>query len=180
MRAIFVLIILCLLGGCKSSSLDFNKDYPMMKDVSHVYQKVDFAVAYDLFTEGTGVILLGFDSNKYYCPYCHTVIPLLNEVASEVNYPKIYYLDIYDMRMKKTKDYQSLLDLIDSQIDDLLIKDDELTLVVPDVYFIKDGVIKGHHIATIYDDENNFIINLNEEEQNVLKDIYKNLFSLIN
>jgi thiol-disulfide isomerase/thioredoxin len=177
MKAIIIFIMLCLLGGCKASSLDFNHDYPDMKDIAHVYEKIDFKQAKTLFTEGTGVVILGFDSNKKYCPYCHAVIPVLNEVALEVGCPKIYYLDIYDMRMNNTSEYQTLLILISSQVDDLLIRNEVKTLVVPDVYFIKDGVIVSHHIATLYDESNNFIAYLSDEDKTTLKAIYQAMFA---
>lgn len=179
MKLIIIFIMLCVLGGCKSSSLDFNRDYPEMKKVNHVYQKIDFKQALSIFTEGSGVVILAFDSNKKYCPYCHEVIPILNEVAIKSMYPKIYYLDIYEMRNLNTFEYQQLLQLIALQVDDLLIRNGDLTLVVPDVYFIKDGVIKAHHIATLYDENNNFIVKLNDEEKTELMTIYQEMFSYL-
>ena len=178
MKVLFILILFSFLGGCNKKA-DFNSDYPFMKDVDHVYEKIDYDKAKQIFTEGTGVVILAFNSNKKVCPFCIEVLPILNEVAQDLDYQKIYYLDIYDMRKDNTKEYQALLNLISNQVDDLVIRDDKLTLVVPDVYMIKNGVIVGHHIATLKDENNQYLYELNDNKVNELKEIYRNLFSLL-
>ena len=51
-------------------------------------------------------------------------------------------------------------------------------LYVPDVYFIKDGKIVGHHLGTV-DSQADPTISLTEEEKNELLDIFNELFEKI-
>ena len=174
MKKILILLLLFMLAGCKSNS--FNKDFPYMKDVKHHYKKIGYDDAMSLLKNGTGVLLIAFNSNLYDCPYCKTVIPLLNEeLYDEVDV--IYYLDIYQMRTNKTQEYIELLNYLDERVE-LLERDNEKIVVVPDVYFVRNGMIIGHHIGTIYNEEKQFIIDLSKEEKEELRLIYKNLYEL--
>ena len=42
------------------------------------------------------------------------------------------------MRTNYADEYQELVKLISNQVDDLIIREEKLTLVVPDVYFINE------------------------------------------
>jgi hypothetical protein len=75
--------------------------------------------------------------------------------------------------MNNTTEYRLLLGYLDSQTGSILEKSGVKTLIVPDVYFVKDGVILSHHIATLTDDESHFILGLDETQKNALKDIYR-------
>jgi thiol-disulfide isomerase/thioredoxin len=178
MKKLLIIVLFCLtLSGCQKQ--DFNDDFPMMRNFTHVYEKVDYEKAFDILENETGVLLLAFDSNKYMCPYCQSVLPILNEVAIKLAYPKIYYLDIFEMRNNNTPEYQELLNYIDTQVDDLLEKSGKTALVVPDVYFIKAGKIVAHHIATLYDDNSKLVSDLNQDQILTLKMIYEEMFALI-
>lgn len=173
-KILVILLTILVLTGCHSPEvIRFEDDYPSMKGTEHVYIKTDYSTALNVLLNGTGVVLLGFDTRKYACPYCQEIVPILNEVALEEEWMSIYYLDIYDMRMNNTTEYRLLLGYLDSQTGSILEKSGVKTLVVPDVYFVKDGVILSHHIATLTDDENHFILGLDETEINALKDIYR-------
>lgn len=180
MKKILIVILLAfVLVGCHDRNEDpFVIDYPIMKNVEHVYVKTNYTTALNLILDGTGVLLFAFDSNLYDCPYCQTVVPILNEAAIESGWDSIYYLDIYKMRAENTSEYRLLVGYIESQVQDLLVRNEQKTLVVPDVYFIKEGQIMGHHIATLYEDER-FIYDLNETQRLTLKNIYLDLFSRI-
>lgn len=173
-------LISILLVGCRVSTLaTFEDDYPSMSNQEHVYQKANYSTALNVLLNETGVVLLAFDTKKYSCPYCQEVVPLLNEVALEEEWDVIYYLDIYDMRMQNTAEYRLLLGYLDSQTGSILEKEGVKTLIVPDVYFVKDGVIKAHHIATLTNDENRFILGLDELQQQTLQDLYRSYFELL-
>lgn len=180
LASLVFLLFISLLSGCSSGKSEFEKDYPMFKDIDHVYVKSNYEEVYNTLTkeEGYHVIVFAYDPDLYVCPYCMEVLPILNEVAVDEKIEKILYLDIRTMRIERTEEYLNLLDYIDNQVDDLEMKSEKLEIVVPDVYVVKDGKILGHHIATLKDDEGKFKLNLSDEEIDELKTIYKNLFDL--
>lgn len=179
-KIVFIYLLFIVLVGCSApSTIKFEDDYPNMKNVEHVYLKTDYTTALDIILNNTGVVVLAFDTRKYSCPFCLEVIPLLNEVALAETWDRIYYLDIYNMRMQMTTEYRLLLGYLDSQTGTLREKNGVKTLIVPDIYFVKDGVIMGHHIATLCDQDDNFILNLDQDQRTELKDIYRHYFSLL-
>lgn len=178
MKKLLLLVLFCLfLCGCDSSK-GFNKDFPYMRDTEHIYVKESFDDVYEIFEQGTGVILLAFNANQYECPYCKVCIPLLNEVALTTECNQIYYLDIYEMRTNETSSYQQLLNYIEDEVGDLEIRDNKKTLVVPDVYFVKKGNILSHHISTIKNENGEgYKTSLSKEEEESLKQIYREGFN---
>lgn len=183
-KILFVLIILLnifLIGCTKDNEKKaFEEDYAYMKGQEHVYVKGTYDEVVNAFTvnQGVNVILFAFDPDFYECPYCMAVVPIINEIALEESINKIIYLDIYEMRMNNTAQYQLLLGYLDSKVDDLIVRDNVKKLIVPDLYVVKDGEILGHHIATIKDENGNFIKDLTEAQTNELKGIYRQLFEL--
>ena len=174
---ISLFLIVFLLTGCNNKENDkILQDYPNINDEHHVYKVATYHEVIDLLTNKTGVVIFGFST----CPYCQAVMPLLNQSAKEVNYRRILYFDIYEMRKDKTDEYLNLVEIITKQVDDLAY-DEEGTprIVVPDVYFVKDGTIVAHHIATSKDENGNWIRNLSNDQQEELKTIYKSYFQLI-
>lgn len=180
LASLVMFLFILVLSGCSNGINEFEKDYPMFKDIDHVYVKADYEEVYNALTkeEGYNVIVFAYDPDLYVCPYCMEVLPILNEVALEEGIEKILYLDIRTMRVERTEEYVNLIDYIYSQVDDLEMRNDKLEIIVPDLYVVKDGKILGHHIATLKDGEGKFMLNLSDEETNELKTIYKNLFNL--
>ena len=182
MKKVFLIILLFfLIVGCSNQKHSIEDDYAVLKGIHHVYEKVSYdeVVKALTSTEGSYVIFFAFDPKLYECPYCMAVITILNDAAIDMNVDKILYLDIYDMRMNYTSDYQLLVGYLDSKVGDLIVREDKKVLVVPDVYVVKDGQIMGHHIATIKNDEGKYIRDLTPDETEQLKDIYRDLFSKI-
>lgn len=181
-KFVFALLILFLglLSACSSKS-KFEDDYQMFKGEEHVFYKASYKEVYKSLTKkkGSFVILFAYDPDLYVCPYCMEVLPILNEVARESKIDKILYLDIRAMRVDRTREYLDLIEYIEKQVSDLEIRNDKTEIIVPDVYVVQDGKILGHHIATLKDEEGTFILNLNEEQKDELKSIYKNLFEKI-
>ena len=70
-----------------------------------------------------------------------------------------------------------LLGYLDGAVGDLLERNGLKEIIVPDVYVVKDGEILGHHIATIKDDEGRFIYDLNDEQKEEVKAIYRDLLA---
>jgi len=176
---LIIVLLITVLSGCQKKD-DFTQDYPIMRGVEHVYEKVEYDDIINAFTvkSGVHVVLFAFDTDFAECPYCIACVPLLNEVAIEMGIAKILYIDIYRMRQERTAEYLLLLGYLDGKVGDLLEKNGKKEIVVPDVYVIKDGEIIGHHIATIKDDADKFIFNLSEEEKNQVRNIYRQLLTL--
>ena len=180
MKKILFLIILfsvTLLGCSKDPLGKIEDDYEFLKEIDHIYEKIDYNTMINALTvdQGSYIIIFAFKQ----CPFCVEVIPILNEVAIEEGFDKILYHDIYDMRYNNTAEYKLLVGYLDNKVGDLISRDDVKTLVVPDVYFVRNGVILGHHIATILNDEGKYIRNLTEEETNQVKEIYRDLIKSI-
>lgn len=122
-----------------------------------------------LDSEDASIIYFGYPE----CPWCRSVISTLVDVTIENKINNFYYVD---------------LNLIDnSTISKLKIKLDEYldnneegikTLYVPDVYFIKDGDIKFHHVANVSGYKDPFT-KMTDEQVKELKNIYLEGINLI-
>ena len=176
-----IILMILLLCGCSQTNNSFDDDYPMMRNVDHVYKKVEYREVINALTVNPGVhvVLFGFDTRYAECPFCIACIPLLNDVAIEMGINEILYIDIYQIRKERTAEYLLLLGYLDSIVGDLIEKNGLKEIVVPDVYVIKDGVILGHHIATVKDGEGRFIYDLSDVQKEEVKAIYRNLFMMI-
>lgn len=175
----FFLLLLVILTGCSKKDPSKEKlltEYPGLENVNHVYKEINSIEAIEFLNSQTGIIVFSFPT----CPYCQAIIPILNTVAKEEKVKEIQYLDIYSMRKDNTIEYQNILGIISKQVDDLVFSDETQStrkLVVPDVYIIKEGKIIKHHIATIKDDEDKWIKELNDEHTEEMKEIYRSMIS---
>ena len=119
----------------------------------------------DTFTTGTGIIYLGYSS----CPWCRNIIEPLIEVAKENDIDTIYYVNTYD------NEFDDISSELMELLDDYLRVDEETNqkvLATPDVYFIKDGKIKAHHISTVESYRNPYR-GMNDDQIKELKAIYQ-------
>lgn len=113
----------------------------------------------------TGILYFGYNT----CPWCRNVAPILIETALENN-EKVYYVDSKKLDLKKIqKELFSILD-------EYLMSDENGNkgLSLPDVYFIKDGKIIGHHLGTV-EGYNNPYNKMTNKQKKELKDIYQGL-----
>ena len=148
-----------------------NKSVVMNIDKNNPVKYIEFNEVIDLLTTGTGVIYFGFPG----CPWCRNMIPVLFDVANENN-SLVYYFNPSDIRTNGDENYQKLVNILK----DYLMENDngEKTLYVPDVYFIRDGKIVGHHLSTV-DSQTSPAIPLTDEQTEELKNIYQELFKKI-
>lgn len=114
----------------------------------------------------TGIIYFGYNS----CPWCRNIVEPLIEIAKENKIEPIYYVDVHRE-----------IDGIELELKEILdpyLREDEETkqkvLAFPDVYFIKDGKIIGHHISTVKSYKNPYK-GMTQEQENELKEIYQAL-----
>lgn len=164
-------------SGPTEDSLKFKEEYealnssiPMSIEENNPIKYATFEEVEELLTEGTGVIYFGFPS----CPWCRNIIPVLFDVAKENNYDTIYYLNPRDLKDNEN-DYNKLIEILEPYLEEL---DGEKVLYVPDVYFVKDGQVVGHHLSTV-ESQTDPRVSLNEEQVQELSSIYQDLFNKI-
>lgn len=117
------------------------------------------------FETGTGIMYLGYPS----CPWCRNALPTLMELAIKYDIP-INYFNLKEIRTEENETYQFLL----KHLEGYLEKDEDGTpkIYVPDVFFLKDGMVVGHNIGTVVEQEDPYIP-LTEEQKNALMQIYE-------
>ena len=167
-----------------------NLTYPSVDlGVDNPFVYVSEETVIDLLENGTGVIYFGFSS----CPWCRSMLPILNEAASEVGMGRIYYLNVQDIRdtleldennkVVTTKEgsngYYQILSLLDEYLSEYtlegkkneLVDTNEKRLFAPTVVGVRNGEIVGFHEGTVDTQENGFST-LTDEEKEELKKIY--------
>ena len=171
-----------------------NIKYPTVsldKKNPFVYKTEDEII--EIVKNGTGLIYLGYPK----CPWCRNAVNVLQRVDTD----KIYYLNMYDLRdeykvendvLIKTKEgsngYYTLLKLLDSILDDYIIKDNdkeynvnEKRVYVPLVVGIKEGKIVGYHMDTVDLKDNQSPMDLlDKKQQEKLLEIYENINISVN
>lgn len=191
LKIIICIIILLVSTACgnnvdtenKDTAIDaikFKQEYEALNDDSVVMnieennpiKYVEFEEVIDILTTGTGVIYFGFPG----CPWCRNMIPVLFDVATINNIDTIYYYNPSNIRSNGDDNYKQLISILG----DYLESDDEgnKILYVPDVYFVRDGQIVGHHLSTVTSQTNPYTP-LTEEQTSELESIYQVLFDKI-
>lgn len=127
---------------------------------------------FDIIQNKTGVIYFGFPG----CPWCRNMIPFLFEAAKNNNIDTIYYFNPRNVKKSDNDEYNKLKEILNEYLSE--DENGQKVLYVPDVYFIKDGKIVGHHLGTV-DSQADPTISLTEEEKNELLDIFNELFEKI-
>lgn len=149
-----------------------NNSVVMEIDENNPIKYIEFDEVIDLLNSGTGVLYFGFPG----CPWCRNMLPVLFDVAKINNVDTVYYYNPSNIRKNGDDDYKQLTDILNNY----LLENEEgvKTLYVPDVYFINNGEIEGHHLSTV-DSQTNPFTPLTEEQINELKNIYQELFNKI-
>ena len=127
---------------------------------------------FDIIQNKTGVIYFGFPG----CPWCRNMIPVLFEAAKNNNIDTIYYFNPRNVKKSDNDEYNKLKEILNEYLSE--DENGQKVLYVPDVYFIKDGKIVGHHLGTV-DSQEEPTISLTEEKKNELLDIFNELFEKI-
>lgn len=127
---------------------------------------------FDIIQNKTGVIYFGFPG----CPWCRNMISVLFEAAKNNNIDTIYYFNPRNVKKSDNDEYNKLKEILNEYLSE--DENGQKVLYVPDVYFIKDGKIVGHHLGTV-DSQEDPTISLTEEEKNELLDIFNELFEKI-
>ena len=121
----------------------------------------------DVLKNEDAIIYFGFVA----CPWCRNAVPVLLDIANEMNVEKIYYVDILDMRdtykfsgsiepeqtKKGTDAYYKILKFLDKKLEKFYVKDEAgnmydtgvKRLYAPTVVGVKGGKVVGFHESTI-------------------------------
>lgn len=152
-----------------TSSEEELKEYTNLPSESMI-QVLDFESAKTLIESGTGVLAFSFPS----CPWCQEALPVLNEVATEFRETPVFYLNVRQLsRGEADTEYEQLAQLLKPYLTP--DEDGELVIYVPDVFFIQEGKVIGHHLGTT-DDHDAHERQMTAEEVEELKETYFTLF----
>lgn len=145
-----------------SVTMNISNDNPIK------YLELDEVI--NFLKTGTGVIYFGFPT----CPWCRNIVPVLFETAKENNVSVINYYNPKETRSSDS--FSEVMYLLDSYLQ--TNSDGNKTLYVPDVYFVKDGKIVGHHLGSA-DGQKDPYTPLTDTQRQELKNTYNDLFNLV-
>ena len=128
----------------ETDAIKFSKEYTQVsKDNVFVYKNSKEIIS--ILEHGTGVVYLGFDE----CKWCQKYAVYLNKIAKDNGISKIYYFDILNDRENNTEDYKKIVSIIGNSLQ--YDEEGNKRVYVPDVSFIKEGVMIGHDYETSED-----------------------------
>ena len=155
-KMILGVLSLFLLTACTSGSgqMETTPSTEPTNNVMTDYEKVpednifytsDKDGVLKLLEHGTGVILLGFEE----CPWCQAYAPYLDEVSKEYDLKVLYY-DVLEDRKENTEFYQTLVNIMNEQGDDITGYDNDgnARIYVPLVIYVIKGEIVGYDSET--------------------------------
>lgn len=155
-KMILGVLSLFLLTACTSGSgqMETTPSTEPTNNVMTDYEKVpednvfytsDKDGVLKLLEHGTGVILLGFKE----CPWCQAYAPYLDEVSKEYDLKVLYY-DVLEDRKENTEFYQTLVNIMNEQGDDITGYDNDgnARIYVPLVIYVIKGEIVGYDSET--------------------------------
>lgn len=190
-KVIFSIICILLLVGCGVKEQNLNPSMNETKKFKEEYEsyngtknlitmsideevEIKYLQATEilpLLKEGTGILYFGFPT----CPWCRNLVPVLLDVAFENNMT-ISYVNTRELRKENQEEMGEIIAYLSEYLE--IDEDGQKVLYVPDVYFIKDGKIIGHHLGTV-DSQDNPMIPLTNEQREELKILFTDLIGKI-
>lgn len=151
---------------------EFNDEIPMEipDEVQISYLTEDELKTF--FETGTGIMYLGYPN----CPWCRNALPTLMELSMKYDIP-INYFNLKEIRTEENDTYKFLLQHLEGYLEQ--DADGTPKLYVPDVYFLKDGMVVGHNIGTVPEQEDPYVP-LTEEQKKELTQIYEDCIIAMN
>ena len=172
----FIILVALLLTGCANKEISedtkiFKEEYEALNNSGIVVNIededidiLDYNEAYNLLTTGTGVIYFGFPS----CPWCRNIVPVLLDVLDKNNET----LNYVNIRNLSNDNYLKVKELLNEYL--TVESNGERIFYFPDVYFVKDGKIIGHHIGSVKT-QTNPNVSMDKKQKKELSNIYKEL-----
>ncbi len=103
------LVAIFALAGCKD---DFMKDYEQLDDRDHIFVE---KTADEIFEAAENkehfILYLGFPE----CPWCQSLVPVLNEAAKDMDKPEVWYYNIKEDRAALNETYLKMVELVGLQ-----------------------------------------------------------------
>ncbi|MCI6508589.1 MAG: hypothetical protein MR465_03335 [Bacilli bacterium] len=172
-KILVVLLILFLLPLTACKGKQITKDYPSLQDTKNIIEYVTIdEVLNNLEKLDKKIIVFGFKK----CPWCQSCIRPLNDVAVELGFKSVWYLDIKNMRDNEDdvnhKKYLQLFNLIKDNIGN------PEKIIAPTVIMVKNNKITGYHTGTVEShvlEDGNLPV-MTKEQTDELKKIYYQLF----
>lgn len=124
----------------ESDAIKFAKEYNITEDNIFVYKNAEEIIK--ILENGTGVVYLGFPE----CPWCRAYVTMLNEIARENHFDKIYYYNISKDRKENTETYQKIIAILNDHL--MYDNEGDKRIYVPDITFMLNGKIIGHDNET--------------------------------
>ncbi|MEF2663025.1 MAG: hypothetical protein U0M92_01740 [Bacilli bacterium] len=143
------------------------------------------------------IIYFGFAA----CPWCRNAVPVLLDIANEMNVEKIYYVDILNIRdtykfsgsiepeltKKGTDAYYEIVKFLDKYLKKFYVNDDAgnmydtgvKRLYAPTVVGVKNGKVVGFHEATVESQTDPYEV-LTDKQKEELKKEYKTIIEAVN
>lgn len=170
-----MIIIFCTVYVYNNDSLRFKLEYEYYNYATYSNGKkiivdieknntvdiISVKSAIEIFENKSGIIYFGYPS----CPWCRNIVEILTNLGIE-NDEVIYYVDVQHV---DTESKDKLFDILDDYLETNEAGDKKL--YVPDVYFVKDGEIIGHHLSTVESYKNPYL-GMNDEQKKELYNIY--------
>ncbi len=120
----------------------------------------------EFLEHGTGILYFGYNT----CPWCRNIVPILIDTVLKNDIDTLYYVDVHG---NLSEIQEELYEYLDPYLS--INEEGEKGLAVPDVYFMKDGKVIGHHLGTV-DSYRDPYLGMTEEQKQELSNIYQNLY----
>lgn len=119
-----------------SDAEKFRLEYPQAAvDNRYVYASSEQVIS--TLEEGSGIVYLGFPE----CPWCQSLVPMIDEAAAAEGIDEVYYLDIREMREDGSSNYDALVAYLKEYLE--TDENGQPRIFVPDVTAVKDGEVMG-------------------------------------
>lgn len=167
----------------------------LLEDNLFIYKTEDEIV--DILQNKTALIYFGFPT----CPWCRTLVPILEEVGEEKDLSAIYYVNIKDMRdtmeldsegnvvvaSDGSPDYYKILEKLDAYLPEYELTDNdgkkvdtgEKRLYAPTIVTVSNGEVTGYHKGTV-DSQKTGFETLSDADRKSLKETITKMVQSMN
>ena len=172
-----LLTFLLILTGCntvevtkiddeiKTDAIRFKTEYKKVSK-NNIYKYSTYDNIIETLNSKTGVIYLGFKD----CFLCKEIVPILDKVSRQKNIRERLYYEFKDIRENNTKEYQDLLNIVSSYIEN---EDEKETVITaPTVIFVRKGNIVGIYKGVVNNKSEEI---LNDEDKEKLENKFSSL-----